>query len=252
MNFVRVARDITKELQLEEQLRQRQKLEALGALAAGVAHEISNPLNVILMTVQLLQIEGTDPELRKDYHGITTQVSRIEKIVQAIRSFARKQESKFAAVHLSEVIEEAIELVKADFRYLKIRIFVTINENLPPVLADKDQLLQVLVNVLTNARHAMPSGGTLRIGASAGCDTERPNVNLTVSDTGTGISPDHQARIFDPFFTTKDSDKGTGLGLSVCHGIIKEHNGSIAVESSIDAGTTFTISLPVFPIENVD
>lgn len=246
VNVLAVGRDVTERKLLEAQVLRAEKLASIGTLAAGIAHEILNPLHIISMSTQLLGQDDRDPEVRKESYGsITRQVDRIAKIVRGIKSFAQQQGPKTRAISLLDVVDQAVDLLAHEFRSHGIQVSRDLARTLPPVLADYDQIMQVLVNLFTNARDAMPHGGALTISPSLATLRGEPMVRLQITDTGTGIPPEVKDRIFDPFFTTKDLDKGTGLGLSICHGIIAEHRGELVVESTVGKGTTVTVALPL-------
>jgi signal transduction histidine kinase len=227
----------------QEALMQSEKLASMGQLAAGIAHEVNNPLGVVLMYAHLLlDACATDSPLRGDLTMITEQADRCKKIVAGLLHFARQNKLARFPADLGKVVEQAIHAVQ-----FPANITVHVEDNLADRTTeiDRDQIIQVLTNLMTNAVAAMADGGTLTIRTDG--DDER--VNLRVSDTGIGIPEENLKRIFDPFFTTKPMGKGTGLGLAVTYGIVKMHCGDIRVQSRANpaagpTGTTFTVSLP--------
>ena len=238
--------DISERLAFQRAARQADKLAALGTLSAGIAHEINNPIGIITSRVEvmLLEAEGEElpAEMRKDLEVILRHARRVASITQGLLSFARQSSGVRAAVDLNRVVEEILQLVRKDMDRAHVQVTLRRDEALPEIMADANALGQVLLNLLTNARRAMPdAGGEITI--ETGHDPEARSVRLVVRDTGTGIAPEILSKIFDPFFTTKPD--GTGLGLSVSHGIIHDHEGSVDVESQVGKGTTFTVTLPV-------
>ena len=216
-----------------------EKLAAAGQLAAGVAHEIRNPLTAIRSTAQLLARDPqADPENRELLEAVLTEVDRINQIITQLLSFARSHEIKAGTVDLSTLAEISLDLVAAQARLQGVDIVRRL-EPLPSVPGDTDEVKQLLLNLLLNSLQAMPHGGELRVQSSPA----ESGVSLQITDTGCGIPPDALDRIFDPFFTTKPD--GTGLGLSVAYAIIERHRGEIAVRSAPGAGTTVSLKLPL-------
>jgi signal transduction histidine kinase len=222
-------------------------LAELGTLASGMAHEIGTPMNVILGRAEYLLQRTADEGMKRGLTTIVTQVERITKVMNQLLTFARRKPSERRAVDLGEIVEDSLEMFQERITHSRVTVDKSIDSSLPPVLADRDQLIQVLINLVMNSLHAMPEGG--RLGLSL--DRENRHVRLGVSDTGHGMPKEIRSKIFDPFFTTKDFGKGTGLGLTVVKGIIEEHGGTIAVESVVDKGTTFWIRLPLEEAPNV-
>lgn len=237
--------DISERLAFQRAARQADKLAALGTLSAGIAHEINNPIGIITSRVEvmLLEAEGEElpAEMRKDLDVILRHARRVASITQGLLSFARQSSGVRAPVNLNRVVEEILQLVRKDMDRARVQVTLRRDEALPEMVADANAIGQVLLNLLTNARRAMPDGGEITI--ETGYDPEARSVRLVVRDTGTGIAPEILLKIFDPFFTTKSD--GTGLGLSVSHGIIHDHHGSIDVESEVGKGATFTVTLPL-------
>jgi two-component system, sporulation sensor kinase E len=239
--------DVTDFKRIQEQLRRTERIAELGTLASGMAHEIGTPMNVILGRAEYLLHRTTDEGMKRGLATIVTQVERITKVMNQLLTFARRKPSERRAVDLGEIVEDSLEMFQERISHSHVTVDKLIDLSLPPVLADRDQLIQVLINLVMNSLHAMPEGGRLRLSL----DRENRHVRLGVSDTGHGMPEEIRSKVFDPFFTTKDFGKGTGLGLTVVKGIIEEHGGTIAVESVVDKGTTFWIRLPLDRAENV-
>jgi PAS domain S-box-containing protein len=259
VNYVAVKRDVTHEVQLEGQLRQAQKMEAVGQLAGGVAHDFNNILAVIRGNAELLLMDGKplDAGARECAKHVVGATERAANLIRQLLIFSRKQALQSQPVLLNDLIGNLTKMVTRVIRE-DIRLECRYGARLPFIQADPAMLEQVLLNLVLNARDAMPKGGQLLITteetnvAEADAQTSRQAragefVCLTVSDTGTGIAPEHLQRIFEPFFTTKDVGKGTGLGLATAYGIIKQHQGWIEVSSRLGEGTTFKIFLPAIP-----
>ena len=256
VNYVAVKRDITEELLKEEELRQAHKLEAVGQLAGGVAHDFNNILQAITgyCTLLLINLEvGT--EERSFVNEIQVAAGRAAKLTGQLLSFSRKKPVRSIRIGLNNVVRDAEALLSIllGSRYL---IELNLQCDLPEILSDQDQLVQVIMNLGVNARDAMPDGGTLIISTTVACfsDEEARSmagaragdfVCLSVADNGTGIDESVRVHIFEPFFTTKDLGKGTGLGLSVIYGIVEQSQGWIHVESKPGEGTCFEVYLPV-------
>ncbi|TAJ11066.1 MAG: PAS domain S-box protein [Nitrospirae bacterium] len=238
-----VGLDITHRKDLEEQLRQTERLAELGTLASGMAHEIGTPMNVILGRAEFLMRKTQEEQTKKGLETIVAQVERITKLMNQLLTFARRRPSERRAMDLRTTVETCLEILSERLARHHVKVDTTIPLDLPPVHADQDQMSQVFLNLFINAVHAMPEGGQLRIAA----EPTGNHVTVTVADTGHGIPAEYLTKIFTPFFTTKEVGKGTGLGLTVVHGILQEHGGSITVESQKDQGTAFTLMLPVSP-----
>ena len=229
----------------EEQLIQSKKLASLGVLTAGVAHELTNPLNNISMMAQTY-MELYDKLGREDRIGFMEKVEgeteRIREIVKNLLDFSKPKETNLKKADINGVIQKTYTIVKNMLDVSNIDTKLALVEHLPPVFLDEHQIQQVLVNLVTNAVQAMSTGGKLFIASRLGKSGD--SVEITVMDTGRGIPPELLPHIFDPFFTTK-GEGGTGLGLSVSYGIVKNHKGDIRVESKTGVGTTFTVELPI-------
>ena len=234
--------DITQRASLEEQMLQNEKLTSLGLLAAGVAHEVNTPLAVISNYIQMLakQLPSGDPR-HQLIDKVVKQTFRASEIVNNLLNFSRTGGAEFSEVNLNSVLEETLTLVQHPFKTARVNVIKNYTEALPPVLGSTSRLQQVFLNLFMNARDAMPGGGMLEVRTAA----QNGSVEVEVTDTGTGIPPEHLHRIFDPFFTTKSSGRGTGLGLSVSYGIIKEHAAKVDVRSTPGKGTSFRLEFPV-------
>ncbi len=238
--------DITERVDLEAQLSQADKLSSIGLLAAGVAHEVNTPLAVISSYTQMLskQLQG-DPQKSGLLEKITRQTFRASEIVNNLLNFSRTSGSEVGDVDVNKVIADTLALLEHQFKVAKVEVEIAPEPKLPAIQGNPGRLQQVFLNLFLNAKDAMPGGGKLRVATLNG-----DSVSVCVSDTGSGIAPEHIQRIYDPFFTTKTSpregqNRGTGLGLAVTYGIIQEHAGKIRVESSPGAGTTFTLDFPL-------
>jgi len=233
--------DITDLKHMQEQLRKTEQIAELGTLASGMAHEIGTPMNVILGRAEYLLHRTTDEGMKKGLATIVTQVERITKVMNQLLAFARRKSPERRAVDLGEIFDVSLEMFQERIARSRVTVDKRIESPLPPICADRDQLIQVLINLVMNSLHAMPEGGRLGLSLAR----ENSQVCLGLSDTGHGMPEEIRSRIFEPFFTTKDFGKGTGLGLTVVKGIIEEHGGTIAVESVVGKGTTFWIRLPL-------
>jgi signal transduction histidine kinase len=225
------------------------KMASIGRLAAGVAHEINNPLTTILTSAMLVQ-EDTAPDDPNytEMQTIANEALRCRKIVSSLLDFARQTKPAKKLGNVNDVIRECIVLTKKQAAFNDITVEQDLSEELPAIYMDKDQIEQALINLTLNAIEATEAGGKVSI--TSRFNSEDELVEITVSDTGKGISEADINRIFDPFFTTSES--GTGLGLAITHGIIEQHGGTIAVESEVGQGTSFTIRLPLDNGENND
>ena len=233
--------DISERKRLEMQLRRAERLAELGTLASGMAHEIGTPMNVILGRAEYLLQRATDDGMKKGLTTIITQVERITKVMKQLLAFARRRSPEWRTIDLGEIVDDTLEMFQERIAESCITIDKRIESSVPPVRADRDQLIQVLINLVMNSIHAMPEGGQLTLSLAR----EGSSVCLGLTDTGHGMPEEIRSKVFEPFFTTKDFGKGTGLGLTVVKGIIEEHGGTIAVESVVDKGTTFWIRLPL-------
>jgi signal transduction histidine kinase len=244
----KMAADIEKLKKLNEQLVRTEKLAAMGTLSAGVAHEINNPLASISSLVQMLQTkQNLDDETREMLRIVQTQINRITGVTRDMLNFSKAQPAARSLIDINAVLETALRLASFDKSFQSLRLIKNFDERLPKIKADADQLQQVFLNLLLNARDAMSDGGKLEIKTESG-DEE---ITIEIADTGTGIAPENIKQIFDPFFTTKPTGKGTGLGLAVCYGIITAHDGKIEAAPNNGSGTRFVISLPL-PLQEIE
>jgi len=251
--FSGIIRDISARRQVEEQLHrqqealfQREKLAAMGSLLASVAHELNNPLSVVMMQADLLSTEFQDETLAERLKTITQSAERCVNLVRTFLALARQTPPQRGSVALNSVLEEAMTLLTPMLRVDTIDVQLDLADDLPPLWADPHQLHQVVINLITNAHQALREVATpRRLTLTTRYHQARQVVALEVADTGPGIPPELQERIFEPFFTTKPPGVGTGLGLPFCRGIIEGHGGSLKVTSAPGQGTTFRIELPV-------
>jgi two-component system NtrC family sensor kinase len=248
-HVITVGEDITSRVQANRAVARAEKLAAVGRLAAGVVHEINNPLATISACAEALESrlgEGAfdaSPEVEdlRDYLSlIRSEAFRCKSITNGLLDFSRTRAGEHLPVQIAEVINSAARLVAHQKRGESIEIELEVADDLSPVSGDEGQLQQAVIALATNAIDAMPDGGRLSLRGR----NENDHVLIEVSDTGHGIAPENLTKIFDPFFTTKEVGRGTGLGLAVCYGIVAEHGGRLDVQSTVGAGTTFTISLP--------
>jgi PAS domain S-box-containing protein len=237
-------RDITHKKHLEEHLSRTEKLAALGQLAAGVAHEINNPLGGILVYSYLL-LEDLDPKApeRPQVEKIVREATRCKEIVQGLLEFSRHMPSKMVPLNINAILEEVISLVEDHLQFQSIKIVQDLNPALPTVLGDKNKLEQVFINLLMNGGESMGGEGQLTVSTTLAQGGDL--VLIRLKDTGPGIPEPFLSRLFDPFFTTKEVGKGVGLGLSISYGIIQKHMGRVYVERTGKDGTIFAIELPV-------
>jgi len=244
---IHVAKDISNEKLLQQQLIQSEKLSAIGELISGIAHELNNPLTGVMGYSQLLQMRGDlDERARDSLVKINNLATRCQKIVQNLLSFARKQKPERTLTSVNEILDRTVELRSYELQVNNIEILLELDPHLPRTIADAHQLQQVFLNVITNAEQAMlEAKGRGRLTIRTRSDSARGRVIIEIADDGPGIPEQHLTRIFDPFFTTKEVGKGTGLGLSLSYGIIKEHAGNIYARSRLGEGSTFVIELPI-------
>jgi two-component system NtrC family sensor kinase len=252
-HVITVGEDITARVQANRAVARTERLAAVGRLAAGVVHEINNPLATIAACAEALESrvaegiygEGADvEELREYLQLIRGEAFRCKQITNGLLDFSRARAVEPAPVNVSEVVESAARLLAHQKRGASIKIEVELSDSLPLVPGDMGQLQQAVIILAENAIDAMPQGGTLGLRTLREGEEEGESVVIEVSDTGQGIPEEIRERIFDPFFTTKEVGRGTGLGLAVCYGIVTEHGGRIGVESAVGRGSTFRIVLP--------
>lgn len=234
--------NVTEKEKLRNKLAEYEKLSALSQLALGAAHEINNPLLGISSFLEIQMEETTDPQKKQQMEVVLENVYRISQTIRGLLDFARPAPPRFTRVNLNQVVMDTLAFLSHQPIFKKIQTEQKLYPQLPPVTADLNQIRQVLTNILINAAQAMPEGGRLAVTTSK--VKFEDFVQVEISDTGVGISPEDQKKIFDPFFTTKKS-QGTGLGLSISLSYIKSHNGDIRVQSQPGAGTTVTIILPI-------
>ncbi|MFA7227389.1 MAG: PAS domain S-box protein [Melioribacteraceae bacterium] len=239
-----IIKDYTEFKRLQAQIDQSEKLAVIGQLAAGVAHEIGNPLTSISSLVQILQRRSQDSFMSEQLVNIKENIDRITKIVRELVDFSRPPSYETAIQDVTDVIRTALGIVKYDKRIRKVKFETDLKNYLPNVSVAADQLLQVFINILINALDAIEGNGTIFLKS----EFDKKNIYVEISDDGCGMDEQTTEKIFDPFFTTKEVGKGTGLGLSVSYGIIKRFNGEIKVASKLNEGSSFRISLPI--IEN--
>jgi two-component system NtrC family sensor kinase len=258
--LLRMDRDITDIREYEEQLIQAQKMESIGKLAGGVAHEINTPLGIILGYAQLLKEDvPPDSQLAQDLAIVEKQTKVCRKIVADLLGFSRQGQSDKREMCFNNSVMESVSLVRHSFELDRVEIVTRLDDSFPIIYADPEKLKQVWINLLTNAKDAMPEHGGVIV-VSTKLNTPQGIVTLKVADSGMGIDDASVKKIFDPFFTTKSVGKGTGLGLSVSFGIVKDHMGEIAVESPLPddfdlpplpdgatrgPGTIFTVDIPL-------
>jgi two-component system NtrC family sensor kinase len=239
--------DMTERLRLEASLAQSEKLAAVGQLAAGVAHEINNPLTAVIANSQLLQRSlPPDSDLQESVELIMIAGGRAAQVVRNLLDFARKEQYRFEPTDVNETVRKALGLVQHEILSRSITLTFNPDESFPRILASSDHLQGVWLNLLLNALDAFEgTPGEIRIATRR----QDNSIHVIFEDTGRGIPAEYLPRIFEPFFTTKSPGRGTGLGLSVCHQIVKQHGGTILVDSKQGKGTTFTVILPVTPKE---
>ena len=246
--------DVTDRVSLTQEVQQAEKLAVVGQLAAGIAHQIGTPLNVISGSAEYLMMEWGDQPRPQELEIIVAQTDRITKLIQQLLNFARPAHMEFRPVNLNDLLQEILSLTEHQIAKENIHITTDFQPDLPSIVADANQLEQAFLNIVINAWHAMPEGGQLALQTRVVPAGERPRrmgraepagLEVILADTGTGIAPEHMSRIFDPFFSTKGVGKGTGLGLAISKRIVEDHHGRIEVESQVGRGTTFTMWFPV-------
>ena len=252
-HVITVGEDITARVEANRAVARSEKLAAVGRLAAGVVHEINNPLATIAACAEALEtrvaegVYGSAPDvddLREYLQLIRSETFRCKSITNGLLDFSRaRRAGERAPVSVAEVVESAARLLAHQKRGAAVRIDVDVRSDVPLVMADEGQLQQAVIILSENAIDAMPEGGMLTLVARR-ADGDGGGVSVEVGDTGTGIAPENLQKIFDPFFTTKEVGRGTGLGLAVCYGIVTEHGGRVTVDSAVGRGTTFTLTLP--------
>ena len=246
--------DVTERVALEREVQQAEKLAVLGQLAAGIAHQIGTPLNVISGSAEYLMMEwGAEWTRPRELEIIVAQTDRITKLIQQLLNFARPIHMAEQPVKMNDLLRDVLGLTEHQIAKDRIAIHTEFQPDLPTITGDANQLEQAFLNIVINAWHAMPMGGTLTLRTRSTGPSERlrragrpvpAGIELTIADSGVGIPADHLPRIFDPFFSTKGVGKGTGLGLAITRRIVEDHHGTIEVGSEVGRGSTVTIRLP--------
>ena len=258
MYSVTTIQDITQQkklaednMQMEAHLRDQQKLESIGTLAAGVAHEINNPINGIMNYSQLI-LDSSDSQNNEYAQEIIYETERVATIVKNLLQFSRQEKQSYSLARIEDIINRTLSLINTIFKHDQIDLSVNIQKDLPDIKCRNQQIQQVLMNLLTNAKDALNEkykgyheNKKLNLTCKTIIKRKKDWLRITVEDFGAGIPKSVQKRIFDPFFTTKDQDKGTGLGLSISYGIIKEHYGDISFDTKIGEHTKFYLDLPI-------
>jgi len=243
-NIVCYAKDVTQQKQVEHRMQQTEKLVAIGQLAAGVAHEINNPLGIILCYTDLLKEDfGSLPDKVEDLNIIEKHVKNCQRIVRDLLSFARNQETTRAPGSLNAAIEQVVSMVSSQLAKQGITVVQKLDPDIPLLEMDTEKMKQVFMNLCINAAQAIGENGEIDIEST--CLRNKGQVKIVVRDTGPGIAPEIQDKVFEPFFTTKGPRDGTGLGLSLSYGIVRDHGGEIYVQSKPGKGAVFTIILPL-------
>lgn len=246
--------------EMEEQMRRTESLSALGELSAGMAHEIKNPLGIIKSSADIIKEKSeTDSQNGVLAAAISEEATRLAKILETFLQFARPRPPMMSPCRINEILERAVDLLSTDMSKGSIAISKRLDKTIPVIQSDLDQMYQVFVNIIINAIHAMPEGGRLEV-ATRMVSISEPSIEdresgiisndfieISISDTGSGVHPEHKEKIFNPFFTTKE--KGTGLGLAIVHGIVAKLGGHVKVEDGIPTGTCFKIYLPIEVIQ---
>jgi signal transduction histidine kinase len=252
IGYFGIHRDLTEKRNLEKQLIHTQKMESIGTLAAGVAHEVGNPLASISALVQIIQRQTQDEFIREKLELVKKQITRISKIIRDLVDFSRPSNYELKLTDINENVRESIEIVQVGKKAKDIDFVSELDETLSPLPLVADQMQQVFVNILINAvdaihekrAHTMVYGKSFIKTSTAFRDG---SYVITFEDNGPGVKPEHMTKIFEPFFTTKMEGKGTGLGLWVSYGIVKSFQGDLKVESSYGLWTKFIIYLPAHP-----
>ncbi|HTP13063.1 MAG TPA: ATP-binding protein, partial [Bacteroidota bacterium] len=242
VGFLGAHRDITEQRILEQQLVRSQRMESIGTLAAGIAHEVGNPLTAISSLVQVIERTSEDEFAKEKLALINNQVTRITKIIRNLVDFSRPSGNVVSDTDVNKVVHDALNIVQYGKRVKNIEFKLELTENLPPIKSVSDQLVQVLINLLINAVDSLEGKpGTVTVRSFE----KDATVSVEVLDTGRGILDEDREKIFMPFFTTKEAGKGTGLGLWVSYGIVRRFGGDVDVESVVGKGSKFTITFPL-------
>ncbi|MBW1709815.1 MAG: PAS domain S-box protein [Deltaproteobacteria bacterium] len=243
-NYLVLARDITEHKQLEKQLFHSEKLASIGILAAGIAHEIGNPLSAISGYTQILQSgEVSEVETQEYLDAVASQAKRIQRIIENLLDYSRPSAGVRSELNVGETVRTVMSMLGSQRAFKGLEIKFNLSDDLPTVNMDRDHLAQLIINVALNAAQAMQGDGSLEITTTL----QEGQIQIRLSDSGPGIPEKIRDRIFDPFFTTKSVGEGTGLGLSICHKIAESYNGGVTFDSSPGQGTVFVISLPPSP-----
>ena len=239
---IEISRDITKEINVQKTMMHQERLAAIGRLSAGVAHEINNPMTTILTSAMLIQEDlAEDDPIRQELELISSETLRCREIVTSLLNFARQSQPNKKLDDLNQMVTECVLLTQKQAAFKDISVKAELAPQIPPMLFDKGQIEQGIINLILNAVEATPAGGRITITTS--CCYEKEFAHIAIEDTGQGISSETLEKIFDPFFTTKET--GTGLGLAITHGIVEQHGGRIETVSEIGKGTRFCIHLPI-------
>lgn len=242
-NLSQLAQSHAELRETQQQLIQSEKMASVGQLAAGVAHEINNPLGTILLYSHMIleKLEQKD-DRREELDTIAKEAARCRDIVRGLLDFARQRKLQVENVNLNKILQEVVSLVAAQPSFQKVKVLTTLDPSLPPTGGDPVQLKEVFLNILSNAGEAMPEGGTITV-SSRFLDGGARQIEVMIRDTGQGIPPENLDKIFMPFYTTKKIGQGTGLGLAIAYGIVKMHRGAIEVKSKVGEGTAFWVKL---------
>jgi C4-dicarboxylate-specific signal transduction histidine kinase len=231
---------------ISQQLWQTAKLATMGELAASIAHELNNPLTIVSLRVESLLAQIVDDAQRRSLTLIEQEVERMGHLVANLLQFSRRGQTQISSVDIREELENTLALIYYHLRNHRIHVVQQFAPDVPMVHADRQQLRQVFLNLLTNASDAMPQGGTLTLGVTTGLQASHvPAVVITCTDTGVGIAPEDMPKVMEPFFTTKPEGRGTGLGLPICRRIMHEHQGTMEISSTVSQGTTIRLTLPI-------
>jgi two-component system NtrC family sensor kinase len=237
--------DVTEDRTRQEKLYLTDRLASIGEMAAGVAHELNNPLTSIVGLSQILVTDNSlSIQYREDIAGIHQEAQRAAAIVKNLLTFSRKHSPIKETIQVNSVLLDVLKLRSYEHRVSNIEVKTELDSTLPEVLADRYQIQQVFLNIILNAESAMLEShqkGALIVATKA----DNGYIRALITDDGPGIAPENITRVFDPFFTTKEVGKGTGLGLSICYGIVSEHKGKISAQSTLGMGATFIVELPV-------
>jgi len=243
LGSIAIVKDVTKVKELEKQIQHSDKLALIGQIAAGIAHEIGTPLNVISGNAEYIMMEmGEDNPYKEELETIISQAERIANLIKQLLEFARPRKPNYTKVDVNKEIAHVVELLRHQFEKSNIKLNLKFSNDLPYIWADCSQIHQVFLNIIVNAIQAINENGLIEIETFA----KDGYVNIKFKDNGVGILPEHLDKIFEPFFTTKEAGKGTGLGLAVSKRIMDEHRGKIEVESTPGKGTIFTVKFPTY------